>query len=52
MDIEVLKRIMSEKKTRLSSLRKQNWKTVKAEIEKINASLTHITMNNITKLDV
>ena len=38
MIIENLKRIMSEKKTRLSTLKiqKQNWKTAKAETEKIN----------------
>ena len=36
MDIEILKKIMSEKKTRLPWLRNQDWKTVKAETQKIN----------------
>ena len=34
MIIENLKRIMSEKKTRLPSLRNQDWRTVKTETEK------------------
>ena len=31
-----MKRLISMKKTALPSLRKQDWKTVKAETEKIN----------------
>ena len=43
MNIENLKRIMSEKKTGLPPLRNQNWRTVKAETEKKKKeSLTHI----------
>ena len=38
---------MSEKKTRLASLRNQDWN--RAETEKINELLTHISMN-ITEL--
>ena len=34
MNIEIIKRIMSQKKTRLPFLRNQEWKTIKAEIEK------------------
>ena len=51
MNIEILKRIMPEKKARLPSLRNQDWKTVKVEIEKINKILTHISTNNITELN-
>ena len=51
MNIEKLKRIMSEKKTKLPLLRNQDWKTVQAEMEKINKLLTHISMNNITELN-
>ena len=36
MNTEIIKRIMSEKKTILPSLRNQDWKTVKVESEKIN----------------
>ena len=41
-----MKRIMSEKKTTLPSLRNQNWKTFNAEICKINYLLTNILKNN------
>ena len=50
MNIENLKRVMFEKKIRLPSLRNQDWKTVKAETEKIN-EFTHISTNNITELN-
>ena len=50
MNIEVIKRIMSEKKITLPSLRNQNWKTVNIETEKIN-ELTHMSTNNITELN-
>ena len=33
---------MSEKKTRLPSLRNQDWKTDQSETEKINELLTHV----------
>ena len=43
---------MSEKKTTLQSLRNQNWKIVKIEIEKIiNKRITHTSANNITELN-
>ena len=45
----IIKRIMSEE-TIISSLKNQDWKTVKVETEKINKSSTHISMNNITEL--
>ena len=51
MNTDILKRIMSEKKTSLPSLRNQDWKTVKAETAKINELSTHILMKNITKLN-
>ena len=46
-----MKRIMSEKKTALPSLRNQDWKTVKAETEKINDILSNISTNDITELN-
>ena len=50
MDIENLKRIMSEKKTRLPSMRNQDWRKDLAETEKIN-ELSGISTNNITRLN-
>ena len=47
MNIEIFKRIMSEKKTRLPLLRNQG----KTETEKIIKSLTYISINNITELN-
>ena len=46
-----LKRIMSEKKTRLPSLRNNDWNTVKAETEKLPESSTHIPTKNIPYLE-
>ena len=51
MMIENLKKIIYEKKTRLPSIRNQNWKTVKAESENIKELLTHISTNNIMELN-
>ena len=54
MNIDIIKRIMTEKKTTLPSLRNQCWKTVKAETEKNknkNELLTNISTNNITELN-
>ena len=36
MNVEIMKRIMSEKKPTLPSLRNQGWKTVKTETEKFD----------------
>ena len=46
-----MKRIKSEKKNAMTSLRNQNWKAVKAETEKIKDLLTNIPTNNITELN-
>ena len=51
LNLENLKRIMYDQKTRLPSLRNQDWRTVKAETEKINKLLTHISMNYIIELN-
>ena len=51
MNIDNLKRIMSEKKTGLPSLRNQDWRTIKTKTEKINKLLTHISTNYITELN-
>ena len=36
MNVEIMKRIMSEEKTSLTSLRNQEWRTVKSETKIIN----------------
>ena len=50
MNGEIMKRILSEKKTTLPSLRNQDWRTVKSETEKVNDSRTKIP-TNITELN-
>ena len=42
---------MSENTTKLPSLRNQEWKTIKAETEKINELFTHISTSNVTELN-
>ena len=42
---------MSEKNTTIVSLRNQDWKSVKAETEKIGELLTYISTNNIIELN-
>ena len=49
-NIDTMKRIMSEKKTTLPSLRSQDYMKVKSETEKVNDLLTNIPTNNITEL--
>ena len=44
-NVELIKKIMTEKKTTLPSLRKQEWKKVKVQTKKIKMS-THITEPN------
>ena len=51
INVEILKRIRSEKKTALNSLWNQNWKTIEVETEKINDLLTNIPMKNIADLN-
>ena len=51
INVEVMKRIMSEKKTTLSSLRSKDWGTVKSETEKVNDLLKNIPTKNITELN-
>ena len=51
MNVANPKKIVSEEKTWLPSLRKQNCKTVKTETKKISELLKHISKNNITKLN-
>ena len=47
--VEIMKRIMSEKKTTLASLMNQDWRRVKSETEKVNVLLTNIPTNNIAE---
>ena len=47
MNVEILKRIISEKKTTLPSRRNQDWGTVKSETGRVNDQLTNIPTNNI-----
>ena len=47
-NVEIMKRIMSEKKTALPSLKNQDWKTIKAKLKKINDLLTNIPTTSRT----
>ena len=49
MVVEIMKRIISEKKTNLPSIRIQDWRTFKSESG--NDLLTNIPTNNITELN-
>ena len=51
VNVEIMKRIMSEKKTTVPSLRNQDWRLVKSGTEKVNDLLTNIPTNNITELN-
>ena len=42
---------MNSKKTTLPSLRNIEWRTVKAETNKVNQVLTYISTNNIAELN-
>ena len=42
---------MNSQKITLSSLRNIEWRIVRAETNKVNQVLAHISMNNITKLN-
>ena len=50
-NVELIKKIMREKKTTLPSLRNQDRKNVKVETEKLNKLLTNIPAGNINKLN-
>ena len=49
MNIELIKKIMTGKKTTSASFRSQDWKKVKVEFKKVNESLTNIPTDNITE---
>ena len=49
INVEIMKRVMSEKKTTLSSLRNQDWRTVKSKTKKVNDLLRNILTNNIAE---
>ena len=46
-NVDTIKRVVSEKKTNLPSLRNQDWRTVKSKTEKVNDLLTNISTNDI-----
>ena len=50
-NINATRKIMSEKRTTLPSLRKQDWRTIISETEKVNDLLTNIPTNDITYLN-
>ena len=50
-NIDTIRRIISEKKTLLPSLRNQDRRTVKFEIEKVNDLLTNIPTNETMELN-
>ena len=47
----LMKKMMTEKKTTLPSLRNQDWKNDKVETEKINKLFRNIPVCNITELN-
>ena len=49
INVELIKKIMNEKKTTLRSLRNQEWKNGKVENENVNKLLTNIQTGNITE---
>ena len=51
MNIEEIKRIMSEKKTTLPSLRNQDWKKSQSRNWKNNLIINTYLTNNITELN-
>ena len=51
LNLENFKIILDSEKTTLPSLRNIEWRTVKAETNKVNQVLTYISTNNITKLN-
>ena len=48
-NIDTIRRIMSEKKTTLPSLRNQDQRTVKSETKRVNDLMTNIPINDITE---
>ena len=50
MNVEIMKRIMSEKKITLPSLRKQDWSSVKFETKKVIDLWTNIPTKIISEL--
>ena len=51
INIDTIRRIISEKKTTLPSLKNQVWRTVKSETEKVNDLFTNIPTNDIADLN-
>ena len=50
-NVELIKKVISEHKTTLPSLRNQDWKKVQVETEKVNKLLKYIPTDNITELN-
>ena len=51
MNMDIIKRIVSEKKTTLPYPRYEDRRTVKSEIKKVNDLLANIPTNDITELN-
>ena len=51
IDVELRKKIITEKKTTFSSLKNQNRKNVNGETKKVNKLLSNILTDNITELN-
>ena len=49
INVELIKKIITEKKTKLLSLRNQDWKKMKTDIEKVNKLLRHILTCNTSE---
>ena len=51
INVDIIKKIMFEKKTSLPSFMSQNWRTVRSEAEKVKDLLKNISTNDITELN-
>ena len=52
INVELIKKILTEKKTTLLSFRNQDRKKVKVETEKVNKLLLNIPMGKITEVNI
>lgn len=50
-EVESIRKLMNEEKTKLQSLRNQEWKKLKTETEKVNKLLPYIPTEIITDLN-
>ena len=51
MNVDLMKKIMTENKTTLPSPKTQDWEKIQAKKQKVNELLTNIPTGNITELN-